>query len=296
MSLVKSIETRKEYEDKLYAIIYKYQIKYIYYVFEKQYDDDKQINKLNSLYRHFQKRLLKIADWSSDKLHKEYKKFLEWCKRKYELQEEELQKILDNIITLFVKIMINKTTIIVEGILESYSFPKLKYFFYKCLKRISRYYYENPKSLTIDENNEILNSVYKKTILDLIGSVVYNMLPMKQIMSILEYKDLIDEDKSENENIFVEYDFNNTKTSESSQNSNPKVIIEKQLSECSLQYVSSDDFDKEYCKSESEQEIQEQDQEEDLVKHVKIPKLNRNKSMNLNKKNRDDLEEYFFDQ
>lgn len=296
MSLVKSIETRKEYEDKLYAIIYKYQIKYIYYVFEKQYDDDKQINKLNSLYRHFQKRLLKIADWSSDKLNKEYKKFLEWSKRKYDLQEEELQKILDTIITLFVKIMINKKNIIVEGILESYTFPKLKYFFYKCLKRISRYYYENPKSLKIDENNEILNSVYKKTILDLIGSVVYNMLPMKQIMSILEYKDLINEEKSENDNIFVEYDFNNTNTSESSQNSNPKVIIEKQLSECSLQYVSSDDFDKDYCKSESEQEIQKQDQEEDLVKHVKIPKINKHKPMNLNKKNRDDLEEYFFDQ
>lgn len=296
MSLVKSIETRKEYEDKLYSIIYKYQIKYIYYVFEKQYDDDKQINKLNSLYRHFQKRLLKIADWSSDKLHKEYKKFLEWCKRKYDLQEEELQKILDTIITLFVRIMINKKNIIVEGILESYTFPKFKYFFHKCLKRISRYYYENPKSLTINENNEILNSVYKKTILDLIGSVVYNMLPMKQIMAILEYKDLINEDKSENENIFVEYNFNNTNTSESSQHSNPKVIIEKQLSECSLQYVSSDDFDKEYCKSESEQKIQEQDQEEDLVKHVNIPKLNRNKSMNLNKKNRNDLEEYFFDQ
>ena len=29
MSLVKSIEVRKEYEDKLYAIIYKYQIKYL---------------------------------------------------------------------------------------------------------------------------------------------------------------------------------------------------------------------------------------------------------------------------
>jgi len=296
MSLVKSIEVRKEYEDKLYAIIYKYQIKYIYYIFENQYDDDKQINKLNSLYRHFQKRLLKIADWSSDKLHKEYKKFLEWCKRKYDLQEEELQKILDTIITLFVKIMINKKTIIVEGILESYTFPKLKYFFYKCLKRISRHYYENPKNLSIDENNDILNTTYKKTILDLIGSVVYNMLPMKQIMSILEYKDLINEDKSENENIFIQYDFNNTKTSESSHNSNPKVIIEKQLSECSLKYISSDDFDKEYCKSESEQEIQQHNEEEDLVKHVRIPKIKRNKQQYLNRQNRNDLEEYFFDE
>ncbi len=192
--------------------------------------------------------------------------------------------------------MINKKTIIVEGILESYTFPKLKYFFYKCLKRISRHYYENPKNLSIDENNDILNTTYKKTILDLIGSVVYNMLPMKQIMSILEYKDLINEDKSENENIFIQYDFNNTKTSESSHNSNPKVIIEKQLSECSLKYISSDDFDKEYCKSESEQEIQQHNEEEDLVKHVKIPKIKRNKQQYLNRQNRNDLEEYFFDE
>ena len=294
MSLVKSIETRKEYEDKLYTIIYKYQIKYIYYIFEKQYDDDKQINRLNSLYRHFQKRLLKIADWSSDKLHKEYKKFLEWSKRKYNIQEEELQQILNNIITLFVKIMINKKNIIIEGILESYTFPKFKYFFYKCLKRISRHYYENPKSLTIDDKNEILNSIYKTTILELIRSVVYNMLPMKQVMTILEYKDLINEDESDENKIVIEYDFNDINSSESS-NSNPKVIIEKQLSECSLKYVSSDDFDKEYCKSESEKEIEQLDQEEDLVKHVKIQKTNR-KPMQFNKKNRNDLEEYFFDE
>jgi|UniRef100_A0A6C0ALM3 hypothetical protein len=294
MSLVKSIETRKEYEDKLYTIIYKYQIKYIYYIFEKQYDDDKQINRLNSLYRHFQKRLLKIADWSSDKLHKEYKKFLEWCKRKYNIQEEELQQILNTIITLFVKIMINKKNIIIEGLLDLYTFPKFKYFFYKCLKRISRHYYENPKSLTIDDKNEILNSIYKTTILELIRSVVYNMLPMKQVMTILEYKDLINEDESDENKIVIEYDFNDINSSESS-NSNPKVIIEKQLSECSLKYVSSDDFDKEYCKSESEKEIEQLDQEEDLVKHVKIQKTNR-KPMQFNKKNRNDLEEYFFDE
>ena len=294
MSLVKSIETRKEYEDKLYTIIYKYQIKYIYYVFEKQYDDDKQINRLNSLYRHFQKRLLKIADWSSDKLHKEYKKFLEWSKRKYNIQEEELQQILNNIITLFVKIMINKKNIIIEGLLDSYTFPKFKYFFYKCLKRISRHYYENPKSLTIDDKNEIINSIYKTTILELIRSVVYNMLPMKQVMTILEYKDLINEDGSDENKIVIEYDFNDINSSESS-NSNPKVIIEKQLSECSLKYVSSDDFDKEYCKSESEKEIEQLDQEEDLLKHVKIQKTNR-KPMQFNKKNRNDLEEYFFDE
>ena len=294
MSLVKSIETRKEYEDKLYTIIYKYQIKYIYYIFEKQYDDDKQINRLNSLYRHFQKRLLKIADWSSDKLHKEYKKFLEWSKRKYNIQEEELQQILNNIITLFVKIMINKKNIIIEGLLDSYTFPKFKYFFYKCLKRISRHYYENPKSLTIDDKNEIINSIYKTTILELIRSVVYNMLPMKQVMTILEYKDLINEDGSDENKIVIEYDFNDINSSESS-NSNPKVIIEKQLSECSLKYVSSDDFDKEYCKSESEKEIEQLDQEEDLLKHVKIQKTNR-KPMQFNKKNRNDLEEYFFDE
>ena len=190
--------------------------------------------------------------------------------------------------------MINKKNIIIEGLLDSYTFPKFKYFFYKCLKRISRHYYENPKSLTIDDKNEILNSIYKTTILELIRSVVYNMLPMKQVMTILEYKDLINEDESDENKIVIEYDFNDINSSESS-NSNPKVIIEKQLSECSLKYVSSDDFDKEYCKSESEKEIEQLDQEEDLVKHVKIQKTNR-KPMQFNKKNRNDLEEYFFDE
>jgi len=103
---------------------------------------------------------------------------------------------------------------------------------------------------------------------------VYNLLPMKQIMTILEYKDLINENDNDENNLFIEYDFNNDIDSSESLKSNPKIIIEKQLSECSLKYISSDDFDKEYCKSESEQEVQQQNEDDDdLVKHVKIPKI-----------------------
>lgn len=295
MSLIKSIETRKHLEDKLYSLIYKYQIKYIYYIFEKQYDDDKQLGKLKSLYPHFQKRLLKIANWEHDKLDKEYSKFIEWVNRKYNLKREDLQNILNNIITLFVKIMINKTNIIVEGILETYTFPKFKYFFYKCLKRISRYYYENPKNLSIDESNMISNLTSKQIILELIRNVVYNLLPMKQIMTILEYKDLINEDKESYNKEIVEYNFDDVLTSSESHQSTPKIIIEKQLSQCSLKYVSSDEFDKEYCKSETEHLINEkQNTEEDFIKHVNIPKIKKNKNLYY-KKNRDDIEEYFFD-
>ena len=42
---------------------------------------------------------------------------------------------------------------------------------------------------------------------------------MKQIMSILEYKDLINEDENNENKIVIEYDFNDINTSESS-NSN----------------------------------------------------------------------------
>ena len=192
--------------------------------------------------------------------------------------------------------MINKTNIIVEGILETYTFPKFKYFFYKCLKRISRYYYENPKNLSIDESNMISNLTSKQTILELIRNVVYNLLPMKQIMTILEYKDLINEDKESYNKEIVEYNFDDVLTSSSkSHESMPKIIIEKQLSQCSLQYISSDEFDKEYCKSETEHLINEkQNTEEDFIKHVNIPKIKKNKNLYY-KKNRDDIDEYFFD-
>lgn len=300
-----SIEKRKNLEDKLYTIVYKYQIKYIYYLFEKQYDDNKQSRQFKNLYSKFQKRLLRIAEWSnSDEiLDKEYNKFLQWCKKKYDLSENELQQILTTIIKLFVKIMINKSNIIVDGILEQHTFPKFKHFFYKCLKNISRKYYENPKMITMVKN-EIDDKMSKYDLLKIIKNVVYKYLPIQEMISLFEYKELIEEPDNVEQNI-IEYDFNISSDSISSESNKPQqLVIEKQLSECSLKYVSSNDFEKEYCKSESESKqsikkshgSQNDDDENNLVKYVNVPKNKPLRPFYYKKKKINELNESFFDE
>lgn len=298
MSLEKYIKTRKDFETKLYTIIYKYQLKYIYYIFEKHYDDNKQNNTLKHLYPDFQKHLIKISQWSDDSINKEYNRFLIWCKKKYNLSENELQKILDTIITLFIKVMINKSNVIVEGILEKYTLPKFSMFFYKCLKKIARKFYENPKSITME--NEISNKIPKNDLLEIIKNTVYNLLPIEHIMSILEFQD---EDENKNEssaNIKYNYDFDKETSSDSSEAKTcKKIIVEKVQSECSLKYISSEEFNKEYCKSESEKHtaINEDAQlDDENLKHVRIKKIKNNVPFYYKKSKNNELNEYFFDE
>ena len=72
--------------------------------------------------------------------------------------------------------MINKSRIYTENFLSTYEFPKMKTIYYKCLKKIARIFYENPKSIY---------EVSLQTIKENLQTPFYNMIPIKKITDYL---------------------------------------------------------------------------------------------------------------
>lgn len=262
-SIHKLNNTKKEYQNKLNEILKKYFIRYI----EKLYSDCDS-------YKDFQRELLKIPEWSYDKSVKEYDKFLKYTKEKFDLSEDELIKILDIIFGLNIKIM---TSLFDEIELN---IPKFNIFWFKCLKRIGKYYYENPKKSLEKPSSNKLN--------DSIEYVIQKYIPLKDIINSthkeLEYYNF------DNINTDIENHITNDKSSKIN------ISLESTDNENSLQYIKSEDFENEYYKSDkSENELSQE-------KHINIPKYlyqnrnikNGNKISNFKKKN--ELDEHFFDE
>jgi hypothetical protein len=151
MSGLGELVTKKEEgQESLAKVVSAYGEKYMRHFYEKI--EDKYLHNRNSvsnskLYREFQKHLIEVSKWSESKRKREYHKFLKWAMKRHDfgLTEIEIQTKLDNVILYSVRIMLNKYNF--EGVLEQiqYNSVKLEDFIYRCLKRISRYYYENPQ-------------------------------------------------------------------------------------------------------------------------------------------------------
>lgn len=307
--MIETIKTKTDLENQLFDIISKYTYKYIYRIYNKQLQEN-GISK--SLYVDFQLKLYKIAQWSDSTIEKEYNKFLKWCKKKYDLKEAHINKLLENIIILSIKAVINKPNIYIESILENYEFPKLHIFYYKYLKKIARFFYENPKLI----NDFILAPNAKKDMISLIN----DNLPMKEIINIIEY--------SNKNNLYKEYNGNkeyeeykktedvctetdkesiisryNIKTANTETKTNLIINKSDSISDKSLQYVSSEDFQNEYFnktdggyqdnKLTNPIEKSSDKDAENLVKHINLPKYKRNPFFYNKKKN--EINENFFD-
>jgi hypothetical protein len=117
------IEMKNQYENKLIDILRKYFIRYIH----KIYDNNDSLKK-------FQKNLIAIPEWEQNKIDKEYSKFI----KNNGNTEEELSGMLNIIFGLNIQIM----TVLFNPI--EINVPKFWNFWYKCLKRIGKYYYEHP--------------------------------------------------------------------------------------------------------------------------------------------------------
>ena len=154
------IKSKKEYQSKLTKILKKYLIRYISKSFDKSL-------------REFQKILLKIPDWSDDKLHKEFSKFTKFTESKFDLSADDLSKILSILIGLNIKIMATITDDIEVKV------PKFKDFWYKCLKKLAKYYYENPKVMLSDLEFEKTHHYVD----EVINSVILKYIPLKDILS-----------------------------------------------------------------------------------------------------------------
>jgi hypothetical protein len=303
MLIIETIKNKTDLENHLFNIISKYTYKYIYRIYNKQLQEN-GISK--SLYVDFQLKLLKIAEWSEATVEKEYNKFLKWCKKKYNLKESNINKLLENIIVLSTKVLVNKSNIYIESILENHEFLKLNVFYYKYLKKVSRFFYENPKLI-----NDGIPPNTKKNMISLIN----DNLPMKQITNIIEYSNKsrlcnestpIDNDNdndidndNDNDSIFTNYKIKNVNTEIKT-----NLIINKSdsMSEQSLKYVSSEDFQNEYFNEDGEdgdnkdkvKDVLSDKDPENVIKHINLPKYKKNPFF-YNKKKINEINENFFD-
>ena len=141
---------------KLYNPIIKFVYKYMLKLFEKEKSYHNNRESRPSLYPDFQRRLLQITKWSDKKLDKQYSKFLKWVQKREDLSEEQIYKLLKDIIRLSTQIIINKSDVYVDTLLQNYKLPQLKTYYYKCLRRIARRVYENPKDFESSLKNEDL--------------------------------------------------------------------------------------------------------------------------------------------
>jgi hypothetical protein len=277
-----NIEKNRKSRSVLYGILTKYIYKYIRRTFEKEKELHSTVETRPKLYPDFQRVLLQIPKWSSRTLEKEYAKFLKWTKKKDDIDTQEL--IID-IIKITTEIMLNKSSIYVETLLQDYKFPSLQQFYYKCLKKIARIIYEEPKSLYTIKTSK-LN--------DQIENVLNIYLPTKQIESVLEFIE-----KDVDPIIKVKYNFeNDTESSKSSislrknSSDNNNLIVDKISS---LHYVSSDDLHDLKNTDDDQLSVKNKVVEDDNIRHINIPKIKKSQYY-YNKPKINEINEYFFNE
>jgi hypothetical protein len=273
------IETKKDYQNKLTEVLRKYYMRFIEKMYEKSL-------------REFQEKLFRIPDWSSDKIEKEYNKFLKFIEDKYDLSEDDFTKTLHIVYGLNIKIM---TSICTDLEVNA---PKLIKFWYKCLKRVAKYYYEHPKVMLSDND-------FRKTKIQIEECINYTL------QKFIPLKEIIHANKKPPQDT---YNFDNglgdTEESQINKHHNDdsekqlEVNLESETDSNGLKYLSSNEFENEYYISDKDN-----DKEEDKVKekseekHIKLPKyLFPNKKQNYKnaklkgaQQGKNELDENFFD-
>lgn len=284
------VNNKKNYEQILYTFISTYCIKYIKKIYALL-DDNKNIYKI------FQYKLIKISEWDDDKQLKEYNKWISWCKQKHDYKENKIQNIFNMYILLSIQIITYNNLKNNDEL--SHIFPELYQIFYKCLKHMAKYFYENPK---IIKNNDI--SIQK--IEQIIKYQLQKVLPFNKILNILKNK--------EEPSLFIEYNFDKTYSESNHSNDNNitnkddlyitnqslfcknhknnNLIVEKENTidnlythnnddkhlyihnndDENLYYVDSDNFENEYYESTHNSN---KENEHDEIKHIDIQKHNK---------------------
>lgn len=137
MTIRELIELRTRKQNALNEIVSEYICRYIQKIY-KSLDEKRTI--------HFQKVLLYISEWSDDRLLKFYDKFNRFVSKKNDTSYD-LQKNLENVISLNIKIMLVLTH---EKTAEIKS-PEGYIFLYRCLRSVAKAYYNSPKYIHEDE-------------------------------------------------------------------------------------------------------------------------------------------------
>lgn len=288
MFVAKNIENKQRIESEFYEILSKYIYKYLNRVLKNEYEYHKASKIIGHLYPNFQKKLLKISKWPEYKIDKEYSKFLKWCSRKYNKTENQLQIMLNDIIILTIQVMIHKPSLYVEKLLEN-AFPSMRDFYYKCLRRLARIFYEAPKS-----TKSITLSELKRQI----NTTINIFLPTKKIDTVLQIQDQ-EQENTQKQIENITYDFNKLDTRSSSSSIKSRGSYKSLISKDQvLYYISSDkssniesDRTENYNRIDNVIDLLSQDNDKD--KEIYIPKKQK---YYFNKSKIDEINEYFFNE
>lgn len=132
------------------------------------------IKYMNSLYRssknvkYFQKFLLGITKWDDRNIQKEYKKFLKWTNKRG-VQNFETQ----------LNIYINRKIYSLSKQSLDIDIDYIKTF-HKCIKRIAKVYYKNPKDIF---------SISEKSLFKIIQNTIRSLIPLQKVFEIIQNKD-----------------------------------------------------------------------------------------------------------
>lgn len=293
-------EENKRLKTKLYNLIIKFVYKYITKLYERELEYHNTRETRPKLYKDFQKTLLEIPKWSDKTIQKQTNKFIKWVLKRENLSENDVENMIKNIIKLSTQIILNKSDIYITTLLQNFNFPNVKTYYYKCIKRIARIVYENPKQFHELQTGQLF---------DELDNILQSLLPLQEIETILEFDDskFDEQDKTKN-NIKVEYDFENDNSSHISsislrRSDPPKLVVDKQSSEPSLKYVSSEDLNfEEESDNEESKFVQNKPVEQNSkilldegLKHIRVPKFKRSQFF-YNKPKVDEINEYFFNE
>lgn len=272
------IETKKDYQHKLIEILKKYYMRFIEKLYEKSL-------------REFQEKLLKIPDWSHEKLEKEYQKFLTFIHDKYDLSEEDLTKTLHIVYGLNIKIM---TALCTDLEINA---PKLIKFWYKSLKRVAKYYYEHPKVMLSEYD-------FKKTKIQIEEAINYTLQKFIPLKDIINANKKPPQDKYNFDNGIGDTEESNNDDLKHHSEKQLEVTLESESASNDLKYLSSEEFENEYYISDKEDKDKDNKvalKEKSEEKHIKMPKyLFPNKKHHKNAKlkgnpAKNELDENFFD-
>lgn len=215
--------------------------KWLYHFIIDLYEDSKTI-------RGFQKKLYDIPSWSSHSKDKEFKKFLKITFKKFNLIEDQLYDLLQDILILNVKIF-TKTDIEIN-------LPNFNKFWYKLLKYTGKYFYEHPKDLEINEKTNI------KYITKLVQDTILKYIPIKDLFDIKK----VDTFEYNFDDININHTNHTNHTIDNNHIHNKKQI-ENDESSGSLKYISSEQFKNEYYNPDiRNQKSENNDKEIQLLK------------------------------
>lgn len=157
----------------------------IYYTFSYIYKYIKHIGKKDD-------ELIEISKWNTERKEKEFDKFNEWIIKKYKL---------DNVFTNYIDSYIYSKLLIQFNKKTAYNYVKQLNvkditisFYYKCLRRIAKFYYEE------DDKESVKDNIYK-----IIKKTLTNILSLNNIINLL----YIHNNDSDNSSL-VSYTYSNS--------------------------------------------------------------------------------------